>query len=70
MGELVKIKDTKIQALVLGLEKDRASALILQPNTTIKEGLFVESSGIDLSVDVTEEMIGRIVDPFGKPLDG
>lgn len=70
MGELVKIKDTKIQALVLGLEKNRASALILQPNTIIKEGLFVESSGIDLSVDVTEEMMGRIVDPFGKPLDG
>jgi F0F1-type ATP synthase alpha subunit len=37
MGELVKIKDTSIQALVLGLEKDRASALILQPNSTIKE---------------------------------
>lgn len=69
MGELVSIKDTKIQALVLGLEKDRASALVLQPNTVIKEGMFVESSGIDLSVEVTEEMLGRIVDPFGQPLD-
>jgi F-type H+/Na+-transporting ATPase subunit alpha len=69
MGELIKIKDTSIQALVLGLEKDRASALVLQPNTIVKEGMFVESSGIDLSVDVSEEMIGRIVDPFGQPLD-
>lgn len=69
MWELVTIKDTKIQALILGLDKDRASALILQPNTIVKEGMFVESAGIDLAVNVSEDVIGRIVDPFTQPLD-
>lgn len=70
MGELVSIKDTHIQALVLGLEKNKASALMLQPSANVKEWMFVESSGTDLTVDVSEEMIWCIVDPFGKSLNG
>lgn len=64
-------KTRRIPGTRLGSEKDRASALVLQPNTVVKEGMFVGSSGIDLSVDVSEEMLGRIVDAFlGQPLDG
>lgn len=70
MGELVSVKDTDIQALVLGLEKDTASALLLQPNTVVKEGMYVQSSGTDLAIDVSDDIIGRIVDPFGVVLDG
>lgn len=69
MGELVTVKDTDIQALVLGLEKDTASALILQPNMIVKEDMYVKSSGTDLAIDVSDDVIGRIVDPFGRPLD-
>jgi len=69
MGELVSVKDTDIQALVLGLEKDTANALLLQPNTVVKEGMYVKSSGTDLAIDLSDDIIGRIVDPFGVPLD-
>lgn len=69
MGELVTVKDTQIQALVLGLEKDTARALLLQPNIVVKEGMYVKSSGTDLAVDVSDDVVGRIVDPFGEVLD-
>ena len=68
MGELVSIKDTDIQALVLGLEKDTANALILQPNTIVKEGMYVKSSGTDLSIDVSDDVIGNTREKWGKTL--
>jgi len=70
MGELVRIKDTEIQALVLNLEQDEAFALVLQPATEVKEGMFVESNGLELSINVSDGVIGRVVSALGEPLDG
>jgi len=70
MGELVTVKDLGIKALVLNLEKDVSYAVVLQASEALKEGLFVESKGVTLSIPVSEEIVSRVVDPLGNPLDG
>ncbi len=70
MSEVVKIENTNTQALVMNLEKGIAYALVLQANREIREGLFVKSSGKFLSIPVDKEIIGRVVDSLGNPIDG
>ncbi len=70
MGELVSVQNLNVEALVLNLEHDRAYALVLQPTTEIKEGMFVESRGRTLSIPVSEGLIGRVIDSLGNVLDG
>jgi len=70
MSEVVDIKDTKAQALVMNLEQGVAKALILGDTSTVSEGAFVASTGTLLSIPVGEGLISRVVDPLGNPLDG
>lgn len=70
MNEVVTIEGMDSKALVMNLERDNVYALVLQPNKEIREGLFVKSSGQFLSLPVSEEVIGRVIDPMGTPLDG
>ncbi len=70
MNELVEIEGLDTQALVMNLEQDSVYALVLQANTEIREGLFVKATGKFLSIPVGEEIIGRVVDALGEPLDG
>jgi F-type H+-transporting ATPase subunit alpha len=55
---------------VLNLEQDSAGVVILGDFLEIKEGDTVRRTGELLSVPCGEELIGRIVDPLGRPLDG
>lgn len=70
MSEVVEIENTNTQALVMNLEKGIAYALVLQANREIREGLFVKSTGKFLSIPVSKEIIGKVVDPLGNPIDG
>jgi F-type H+-transporting ATPase subunit alpha len=70
MGEVVKVQGTDNEALVLNLEKDEAFAVVLQDGKGVREGLFVESNNRFLTMPVSEKMIGRVVDPLGKAIDG
>lgn len=70
MNELVEIEGLESQALVMNLEQDSVYALVLQANTEIREGLFVKALGKFLSIPVGEDIIGRVVDALGEPLDG
>jgi F-type H+-transporting ATPase subunit alpha len=70
MSEVVEIENTNTQALVMNLEKGIAYALVLQANREIREGLFVRSSGKFLSIPVSDNIIGRVVDSLGNPIDG
>ncbi len=70
MGEVVKVQGTDNEALVLNLEKDEAYAVVLQDGEGVREGLFVEANNNFLSMPVSEKMIGRVVDPLGKVIDG
>lgn len=57
-------------AVALNLEEDSIGAVIFGDYLEIKEGDEVRTTGKILQVPVGEELIGRVVDPLGKPLDG
>jgi F-type H+-transporting ATPase subunit alpha len=56
--------------VVLNLEEDTVGAVILGDTTKIKEGDTVRALGRILSVPVSDEIVGRVVDPLGNPIDG
>lgn len=70
MNELVSIEGINSQALVMNLERDIVYALVLQADNEIREGLLVKATGQFLSIGVSDEIIGRVVDPLGNTLDG
>jgi F-type H+-transporting ATPase subunit alpha len=59
-----------IYGLVLNLEQDNVGAVILGGDTEIKEGDTVKRTGKIIQVPVGPEMIGRVVDALGRPIDG
>jgi F-type H+/Na+-transporting ATPase subunit alpha len=56
--------------VVLNLEEDSVGAIILGDSSKIKEGDTVKTTGKILSIPISEEIIGRVVDPLGNPVDG
>lgn len=56
--------------LVLNLEQDNVGAVILGNDTAIKEGDTVKRTGRIMQVPVGENMVGRVVDALGRPIDG
>ncbi|MBQ7450716.1 F0F1 ATP synthase subunit alpha [bacterium] len=70
-SELVEFEDGKgTLGIVLNLEEDNVGVVILGDYTDIKEGTVVKTTGRIASVPVGDSLIGRIIDPTGKPLDG
>jgi F-type H+-transporting ATPase subunit alpha len=59
-----------IFGLALNLEQYSVGAVILGDFTKVKEGDEVKTTGQILEVPVGDALIGRVVDPLGKPLDG
>lgn len=70
MNEVVEIESVDAEALVMNLEKDSAYALVLQSNKGVREGLFVKATGRFMSLPVSADVLGRVVDALGHPLDG
>ena len=56
--------------VALNLEADEVGVMIMGDYTTVKEGESVKSTGKILSIPVSEKMIGRVIDPLGKVIDG
>jgi F-type H+-transporting ATPase subunit alpha len=69
MAELV-VFDKGAQGVVLNLDEDSCSIILLDKSTDIKEGDTVKTTGILLSIEVSENLIGRVVGTLGDPLDG
>jgi len=59
-----------VLGLAMNLESDLVGASILGDPNTVKEGQQVRSTGQIIEVPVGDELIGRVVDPLGRPLDG
>lgn len=59
-----------IYGLALNLERYSVGAVLFGDFTKIKEGAEVKTTGSVLEVPVGEELVGRVVDPLGNPLDG
>lgn len=69
MSELVEFPNG-VLGIVLNLEVDNVGVVLLGPDTGIKEQDLVKRTGKIIAVPVGEALIGRVVDPLGKPLDG
>ncbi|MFP6648108.1 MAG: F0F1 ATP synthase subunit alpha [Pirellulaceae bacterium] len=59
-----------VQGLAFNLEENSVGVIILGDYLEIQEGDEVKSLGRLLSVPVGEEVIGRVLDPLGNPIDG
>ncbi len=59
-----------VTGLALNLESDNVGAVLFGDWDKIEEGDTVKRTGQLLDIPVGEELLGRIVDPLGKPLDG
>lgn len=69
MGELV-IFDNGAKGVILNLDEDSVSIILLDDATNIKEGDSVKTTGTLLSIEASEDLLGRVVSPLGEPLDG
>src|SRR5512146_3330016 len=56
--------------IALNLEEDSVGVVLLGEYTEIREGDQVKRTGRIISVPVGEEMLGRVVNALGQPLDG
>ena len=59
-----------VEAFALNLMEDEIGAVILGGEEKVKAGASVRRKGAVLDVPVGEELLGRAVDPLGRPLDG
>ena len=71
-NEIVRIEtaDGVVEAFALNLMEDEIGAVLLGEDSKVKAGARVTLAGSVLSVPVGEELLGRVVDPLGRPLDG
>ncbi|APY08516.1 F0F1 ATP synthase subunit alpha [Winogradskyella sp. J14-2] len=68
-GELVEFEGG-LEGIVLNLEEDNVGIVLLGPSKEIKEGATVKRTNRIASIKVGEEMVGRVVDTLGNPIDG
>jgi len=69
MIEIDGIDGDSVTAFVLNLEEDQIGAVLLGADTNVRAGASVKLSGSVLEVPVGPELVGRVVDPLGNPLD-
>ncbi|WKA57871.1 F0F1 ATP synthase subunit alpha [Planococcus shenhongbingii] len=68
-GELIEFS-TGVLGMAQNLEANNVGIIILGPYTDIKEGDEVRRTGRIMEVPVGPELIGRVVNPLGQPVDG
>jgi len=69
-GELVEFPDSGVQGMVLNLEEDNVGIVLFGEVDAVKEGDEARRLGQIASIPVNENMLGRVVDPLGNPMDG
>lgn len=71
-SEVLQIESANgvVEAFALNLMEDEIGAVLLGNDADVKAGAKVTLKGTVLEVPVGEELLGRVVDPLGRPLDG
>ena len=69
-GELIKFPGSNVIGMVLNLEEDNVGAVLFGEYQNVNEGDEVRRTQEIASVEVSEDMLGRVVDPLGRPMDG
>ena len=59
-----------VEAFALNLMEDEIGAVILGSDSQVAAGNTVKLKGVLLAVPVGPELLGRVIDPLGRPLDG
>ena len=68
-GEMVDFPG-EIKGMALNLEEDNVGVVIFGDDTDIKEGDIVKRTGAIVEVPTGKELLGRVVDALGNPIDG
>ena len=68
-SELVELPND-VFGMALNLEQDNVGLVLFGDTTKVKEGDIAKRTGKVVEVPVGKEMLGRVVDPLGQPLDG
>ncbi|MBO5661564.1 MAG: F0F1 ATP synthase subunit alpha [Tidjanibacter sp.] len=68
-GELIEFEGG-VSGVVMNLEEDNVGAVLLGSTEQVKEGYSVRRTHRIASVEVSEQMVGRVINPLGEPLDG
>jgi len=69
-GEMVEFNNGNIKGMALNLEPDVVGVVVFSNDREIQEGNFVRRTGSIVSVPVGAELLGRVVDALGQPIDG
>ena len=69
-GELIEFPGSGVTGMVLNLEEDNVGAVLFGEVDEVKEGDEARRTGRIASIQVSEEMLGRVIDPLGNPIDG
>lgn len=69
-GELVVFPDSGVRGMVLNLEEDNVGVVLFGEVDAVSEGDEARRTGKIASVPVNENVLGRVIDPLGRPLDG
>lgn len=59
-----------LKGFVFNLDRDRVGCVLLDEGETLQAGTRVQRTGRVLDTPVGEELLGRVIDPLGRPLDG
>jgi len=68
-GELVEF-ESGVMGMVLNLEEDSVGCILMGDDRKVKEGEVVKRTNRIVQVPVGKELLGRVIDPIGRPLDG
>ncbi|MCR4522878.1 MULTISPECIES: F0F1 ATP synthase subunit alpha [Bosea] len=68
-GEMVEF-ESGVRGMALNLESDNVGVVIFGSDRDIKEGQTVKRTGAIVDVPVGKELLGRVVDALGNPIDG
>ena len=69
-GELIYFEKDDINGIVLNLEDDNVGIVLLGEARNLKEGDICKRTKQIASIDVSEQMLGRVINTLGAPIDG
>ncbi len=68
-GELLEF-ESGVKGIALNLEEENVGVVLMGSDTDVREGELVRRTGRIIDVPVGDELVGRVVDALGNPLDG
>ncbi|MEX0748241.1 MAG: F0F1 ATP synthase subunit alpha, partial [Rhodothermales bacterium] len=69
-GELIEFPKSGATGMVLNLEEDSVGVVLFNEVNEVREGDEARRTERIASIPVSEDMLGRVIDPLGKPVDG